>query len=228
MIRCKRHLAPVQRARTRAGQCSRTNAQVLATCFRLLSNKNAATIVNTASAIVRQAIALVFERASARGSDAAGSAASPSAAPHPHILQFQAPAERTPPASPLTSAAQHSPSGEPAQAEGHAGRTDAAATPRLQQGAALLVLKELCLMCRGHGSEALDCKPLSVAFVLDIICEIVRTNVALFRERGPYLDALREDVCGALLFVLKAQLEVETELVKVRCFLRRGAPVAED
>lgn len=194
--------------------------QVLATCFRLLSNKNATTIVNTASAIVRQAIALVFESAAAGGrhaTDATERAASPAAHPAPHILHFQNPADRTPPASPLTSTAQRSASGEGVRGEeGHSGRTEPAKTPKLRQDTALLVLKELCLMCRGHGSEALDCKPLSVAFVLDIICEIVRSNVGLFRERGPYLDALREDVCGALLFVLKAQLEAETELVKVR------------
>ena len=49
------------------------DAQVLAMCFRLLSAKNPATVINTASAIVRQAAALVFKHAAATPSRDAGS-----------------------------------------------------------------------------------------------------------------------------------------------------------
>jgi hypothetical protein len=100
------------------------------------------------------------------------------------------------------------------------GGADVARAIRSDDGStdtALMVLHELCLMCRGHGSEALECRPLSVSFVLDIVCEALRTNVDLFRERQQYLNALQEDVYGALHFVLKAQLEAETEFVKVSC-----------
>jgi hypothetical protein len=187
--------------------------QVLATCFCLLSPKNSPTVVNTASAIVRQSVALVFERAAASPPEViqAGPSASNPPFTAQHVLTFQDPGDRTPPASPLASASKRSSGGADADCARPIPSGNASADT------ALMVLHELCLMCRGHGSESLECRPLSVFFVLDIVCEALRTNVDLFRERQRFLNALQEDVYGALHFVLKAQLEAETEFVKVSC-----------
>jgi hypothetical protein len=211
----------VQRRAVQPLEKQQVELQVLATCFCLLSSKNPPTIINTASAIVRQAVALVFERAADLPSEGTQSqpghlAANRSSAEH-HVLTFQNPGDRTPPRSPLPPfRSQRLSRGN----EGSASAGDASLAPstRTSSITALMALHELCLMCRGHSSEALDCRPLSVAFVLDIICEVLRTNVELFRERRQFLDILQEDVYGALHFVLKAQLEAETEFVKVSCW----------
>lgn len=177
--------------------------QVLAMCFHLLSTKQPATIVNTAAAIVRQAIALVFAHA-----------ASSDATPPP------SPAASFRINTPLESAAHtdtsRAPSSrDPWDPETLAATGSGAAPPAPPPEAALMLLKELCRMCRGHDSELLGCKPLSQMFLLDAICEILRSNVSLFRRRPSFLAALREDVCGTLLLILKQQLEVDTEQVQV-------------
>eukprot|EP00892_Ulva_mutabilis_P009357 jgi/Ulvmu1/6794/UM306_0001.1 len=55
--------------------------QVLALCFRQLTGKNPSTITNTAAAIVRQAVAIVFEHAAASPLPASGRPAPPPPAP---------------------------------------------------------------------------------------------------------------------------------------------------
>ena len=92
----------------------------------------------------------------------------------------------------------------------------AAAAAAAPQDTAIMLLRELCIMCRGHGSELLECRPLSVTFLLDLICEVLRTSAALFRARRAFQEVLREDVCGVVLLILKQQLEADTEQVQVR------------
>ena len=196
-------------------------------CFRMLSGKNAATIVNTASAIVRQAIALVFEHATVSSPPLTpGSTAHALRdAPNPPLATAD---PGTPHATdvPATSRSSALAGADAASADPSAAPKPAAAASSaapLPREAASMLLRELCLMCRGHGSELLECRPLSVTFLLDVICEVLRTNVALFRKRGTFLEVLREDVCGTVLHILKGQLEADTEQVQVRS---KGTSVA--
>jgi Guanine nucleotide exchange factor in Golgi transport N-terminal/Dimerisation and cyclophilin-binding domain of Mon2 len=204
--------------------------QVLAMCFRLLSAKNPATIVNTASAIVRQSIALVFEHA------AAHSATPTPAATVPNTPSATAAAPRTPAARSAMVAQNVGSSGVSAAFVGDArGAAAGAGTPATAGAAAgvaaggaaaqppaevaVMLLRELCLMCRGHGSELLECRPLSATFLLDVMCEVLRTHTALFRKRATFLAVLREDVCGTVLHILKQQLEADTEHVQARSLI---------
>lgn len=164
-------------------------------CFHLLSSKQPATIVNTASAIVRQAIALVFEHAAATVPPTPLSSRPPSAAAAQSYAQTDVPstdASSRDPWDPAVLVADKSP-----------------------PDAAVMLLKELCRMCRGHDSALLECKPLSEMFLLDVICEVLRSNVALFRQKAAFLEVLREDVCGTLLHIFKQQLDADTEHVQV-------------
>jgi hypothetical protein len=103
------------------------------------------------------------------------------------------------------------------------------ATPRAveetpQAEVALMLLREICRMIRGHTSEALECRPPPTSFLLDVLGDLLREEVTLFRERASFLEALREDVCGVLLHVLKGQLEADTEQVRVRAFSSQPPP----
>lgn len=88
-----------------------------------------------------------------------------------------------------------------------------AETPRTEL--ALLLLKELCLLARGHASQVLDCGPPATMFMVEVLSDTLRDNVELFRARAPFLEVLREDVCGVLHHILKTQQEAEPETVNV-------------
>lgn len=149
-------------------------------CFRELGARNPSTIANTAAAIVRQAIAIVFDHAAAKASLAPSLGSSdPSAV-----------------------------GGTAAVEEG------VAETPRTEL--ALVLLRELCLLARGRASQALECGPPGAGFVLEVLTDTLRDNVELFRAQPPFLEVLREDVCGVLHHMLKTQREAEPETVNVR------------
>lgn len=91
---------------------------------------------------------------------------------------------------------------------------------------ALLLLKQLCLMCRGHPSHWLETRSLSASFVLDLLSQISRSSTLLFRNVPHFLDSMMEDVCSAVLHVVRQQLEADTEQVMVRCSALCSAPSA--
>lgn len=151
---------------------------MLALCFRELSSRSPSTIANTAAAIVRQAVAIVFDQAASKFTQKSQGTA-------------------------YTSAGSTAPD--------HAVE---ATTPRTDL--ALMLLKELCLLARGHSSQVLDCAPPATTFMVEVLSDTLRDNVELFRARAPFLEVLREDVCGVLHHILKVQREAEPETFNVR------------
>jgi hypothetical protein len=165
--------------------------QVLALCFRELSSRSPSTIANAAAAIVRQAVAIVFDHAAAKST----------------LLSVTSPSQ-------VRDTARGSADTNTAAAPNDA----AAQTPRTEL--ALVLLKELCLLARGHSSQLLDCGPPAMTFMVDVLNDTLRDNVGLLRSRGLFLDVLREDVCGVLHHILKTQQEAEPETVNVHRYLQ--------
>lgn len=166
--------------------------QVLALCFRQLTGKNPATVTNTAAAIVRQAVAIVFEHAAASPAPSPAPAASPPGTPRG--------GDPATPRSPSASTPRLSRSAE-------------AETPQAQ--VALTLLREVCRMARGRPSELLECSPPASTFLFEVIGDALRDHVAVFRVREAFVDMLREDVCGAVRLALHGQMADDGDALQV-------------
>ena len=163
-------------------------------CFRQLTGKNPSSITNTAAAIVRQAVAIVFEHAASSPLPTPGAPAAAATSPAPGTPSEQDPASpRSPAASVSASAAAESP----------------------QAQVVLTLLREVCRMARGRRSELLECPPPAVTFLFEVLGDALREHVHVFRHRAAFVDMLREDVCGAIRVALKGQMDTDGDGLQV-------------
>ncbi|KAK9810126.1 hypothetical protein WJX72_005196 [[Myrmecia] bisecta] len=182
-------------------------AAVLGLCFRLLSDsKNSDSVVNTAAATVRQAVALVFDHVEVQRDS--GALLSAGYAPTASCQTGEGAGDGGPgtPCSPASR-----------QASPHASSTPRRSTgsPRFQgpTNAALKLLDDLCMMATANEAmlKWLKAPALPRPFVLDLLDFVLANSVAVFRTIPAFEHALLVRICQLLITQLQNLLDPTCE-----------------